>query len=214
MSGLRADRMITQFRPGRVQRPRFVGSRRTRALGGLRARGLSRALRDSATWELSVAGRDRPERHVSSVRPVGNAHYANEVPPPTAPVYEYRRRPNERLFEVPISYVRAVVGPPEQRCWVERQQVAEPPQGAPNVPGRSSARSSAAFSDTRSAAGAARMWRRRVVLSPAPRSVPMSDEARARRTGGCPALLGGSRLGATRVLGRDLFFRGGSIACR
>jgi uncharacterized protein YcfJ len=72
---------------------------------------------------------------VSSVRPVGNAHYANEVPPPTAPVYEYRRRPNERLFEVPVSYVRAVVGPPEQRCWVERQQVAEPPQGAPNVPG-------------------------------------------------------------------------------
>ena len=31
--------------------------------------------------------------------------------------------------------VRAVVGPPEHRCWVERQQVVESSQGAPNVPG-------------------------------------------------------------------------------
>jgi uncharacterized protein YcfJ len=75
---------------------------------------------------------------ISSVRPVRQgAHYAaaEMPPPPPAPVYEYRRRPNERLFEVPIASVRVIVGPPEQRCWVERQQVVEPPQGQPNVPG-------------------------------------------------------------------------------
>jgi uncharacterized protein YcfJ len=56
-------------------------------------------------------------------------------PPAPAPAYEYRWRPEEKLFEVPVSYARAVVGPPEQRCWVERQQVVEPSQPAPNVPG-------------------------------------------------------------------------------
>ena len=72
---------------------------------------------------------------ISSVRPVGNAEYSNMVvpAPAPAPAYEYRWRPEEKLFEVPVSYVRAVVGPPEQRCWIERQQVVEPSQ--PNVPG-------------------------------------------------------------------------------
>jgi uncharacterized protein YcfJ len=47
--------------------------------------------------------------------------YAPE-PLPQA-TYEYRQRPRERLFEAPITSARAVVGPPEQRCWVEREQV-------------------------------------------------------------------------------------------
>jgi uncharacterized protein YcfJ len=52
--------------------------------------------------------------------------------PPVA--YDYRRRQNEPLYEAPITSVRAVVGPPQQRCWVERQIVDT---GAPgvNVPG-------------------------------------------------------------------------------
>ena len=74
---------------------------------------------------------------ISSARPVqGNEmSYLVVTPPAPAPVpaYEYRWRPEEKLFEVPVSYVRAVVGPPEQRCWVERQQVVQPSQ--PNVAG-------------------------------------------------------------------------------
>jgi uncharacterized protein YcfJ len=75
------------------------------------------------------------ENQISSVRPVErNRQYENEPQPVLDQPYEYRRRPNERLSEVPVTSVRAVVGPPEQRCWVERQQVAEP-QREYNVPG-------------------------------------------------------------------------------
>jgi len=75
------------------------------------------------------------ENRISSVRPVsGNGNYANQPQPVLDTPYEYRRRPHERLSEAPVTSVRAVVGSPEQRCWVERQQVAEP-QREYNVPG-------------------------------------------------------------------------------
>jgi uncharacterized protein YcfJ len=69
---------------------------------------------------------------ISSVRPVrGNRRFDNEAPDPLPEAtYEYRRRPNERIIEVPITSAHAVVGSPEQRCWVERQQVNEPNRGA------------------------------------------------------------------------------------
>lgn len=35
---------------------------------------------------------------------------------------DYRRRDGERLYSATVTSVRAVVGPPEQRCWVERDQ--------------------------------------------------------------------------------------------
>ncbi len=64
------------------------------------------------------------DRNISSVRPVNRQSYDNEIPPPVAaaPVYEYRQRPSERLYEAPVTWVHAVVGPPEQRCWVERER--------------------------------------------------------------------------------------------
>jgi len=75
------------------------------------------------------------ENRISSVRPAPrDKHYENEPQPVLDTPYEYRRRPNERLSRAPVTSVRAVVGPPEQRCWVERQQVAEP-QREYNVPG-------------------------------------------------------------------------------
>jgi uncharacterized protein YcfJ len=36
---------------------------------------------------------------------------------------------------VNVADVHAVVGPPEQRCWIEREQVSEAPRGGPNVAG-------------------------------------------------------------------------------
>ncbi|MFT3820098.1 MAG: beta/gamma crystallin-related protein [Rubrivivax sp.] len=46
---------------------------------------------------------------------------------------DFHRRRGERLYQAQVVAVRAVVGPPEQRCWVERQQVVE--ERRPNVPG-------------------------------------------------------------------------------
>lgn len=43
---------------------------------------------------------------------------------PVAP-HDFHRRYNERTYEAKVTSVRAVVGPPEQRCWVEREQVVQ-----------------------------------------------------------------------------------------
>lgn len=77
---------------------------------------------------------------VSSVRSVNvnariqDGRYAPEPQPEPVRDADFRRRNNERLFEAPVTLVRAVVGPPEHRCWVEREQV-EPEQRNSNVPG-------------------------------------------------------------------------------
>lgn len=52
---------------------------------------------------------------------------------PAAP-YDYQRRYNEQTYEAKVTSVRAVVGPPEQRCWVERQDVVQDEPGS-SVPG-------------------------------------------------------------------------------
>jgi uncharacterized protein YcfJ len=75
------------------------------------------------------------DHRISSVRPVDeHARYENEAPEPLPePTYEYRRRPSERISEVPVTSVRAVVGPPEQRCWVDRREVVQE-RGRPGEP--------------------------------------------------------------------------------
>ena len=74
---------------------------------------------------------------VSSVRAVGrNARIEDQryAPMPAAIAPDFRRRNGERLYQAPVTSVRAVVGPPEQRCWIEREQVAQE-QPRSNVPG-------------------------------------------------------------------------------
>lgn len=72
---------------------------------------------------------------ISSVREVlRDARVEDErYAPPPAPIYDSRRRNNERLFEANVTSVRAVVGTPEQRCWVEKEQIA-PERSAANIP--------------------------------------------------------------------------------
>lgn len=73
---------------------------------------------------------------ISSVRSVSGDSRIDETryapPPPPAPGPDYARGDGERLYEVNVTSVRAVLGPPEQRCWVEREQVQE--RGSANVP--------------------------------------------------------------------------------
>jgi uncharacterized protein YcfJ len=52
---------------------------------------------------------------------------------PIAP-YDFRRRSFERTFEADVTSVHAVVGPPEERCWVEREKVVQD-RSRNNVPG-------------------------------------------------------------------------------
>ncbi|MEO6566882.1 MAG: beta/gamma crystallin-related protein [Casimicrobiaceae bacterium] len=73
-------------------------------------------------------------KRISSVRPLkGEGKVAYAPPPLPEPTYAYRQRPNERLYQVPVTAAQAVYGAPEQRCWVEREQVQS--QGNVNVPG-------------------------------------------------------------------------------
>lgn len=48
---------------------------------------------------------------------------------------DYRRRQNEPLYEANVTYVRAVVGPPQQRCWIAREQVDNRGSAGVNIPG-------------------------------------------------------------------------------
>ncbi|MDP2405301.1 MAG: beta/gamma crystallin-related protein [Hydrogenophaga sp.] len=70
---------------------------------------------------------------ISSVRTVeGSGRIdSNRYAPQPVPVYDSRRRDNERLFEAPVTSVRAVLATSGQRCWVEREQVQG---GNANVP--------------------------------------------------------------------------------
>ena len=64
---------------------------------------------------------------ISSLRPIRQGVRYNRdryAPAPAYPVYDARRRRDERLYEAEVVHVREVYGAPEQRCWVERQPVA------------------------------------------------------------------------------------------
>lgn len=81
-------------------------------------------------------------KEISSVRAVEGRYGSNrddrryvaqgaDVVVAPAPGQDYHRRGEERLFEAQVTSVHAVVGPAEQRCWVERREY----NGGANVPG-------------------------------------------------------------------------------
>lgn len=63
---------------------------------------------------------------VSSARPLPReARYDDSrYAPPAEPVYDNRRRQNERLYDAQVTSARAVMGEASQRCWVEREEFA------------------------------------------------------------------------------------------
>jgi len=106
-----------------------VGDRAWEVCDDARFQGRCRVLRPGQYPSLAAMGMNN---RISSVRElergarVDDRRYAPQ--PVAAP--DYRRRRDERLFEADVTSVRAVVGPPEQRCWIEREQV---PQGQSQV---------------------------------------------------------------------------------
>ena len=121
----------------------------TRSYGDLRQHGFndraSSAIVYRERWEVcedvAYGGRCtvlRPGRYpnlqamgignsISSVRAVTRQSRIDDgrYAPPAYPVYDARRRRDEKLFEAEVVAVRAVYGRPEQRCWVERERVAD-----------------------------------------------------------------------------------------
>ena len=81
-------------------------------------------LRRGSYDSLNAVGMDNS---ISSVRRANDRRQYESQPEPVAavPDYQYRRRYNERVFEAPVTSVRAVMGTPTERCWVERQQVQD-----------------------------------------------------------------------------------------
>jgi uncharacterized protein YcfJ len=92
-------------------------------------------LRPGSYASLSAMGLNN---QVSSVRPipwnvrVEPYRFAPEPQVVVRDTERWRRRDGERLFEVAVVDVHAVMGPPEQRCWVERERVVSE---QPNVGG-------------------------------------------------------------------------------
>jgi uncharacterized protein YcfJ len=67
------------------------------------------------------------QNNISSLRPIRQGvRYDRDryAPGPAYPVYDVRRRKDERLYEAEVVAVREVHGQPQQRCWVERQPVS------------------------------------------------------------------------------------------
>jgi len=79
--------------------------------------------------EMGLNNRVSSARTVSRNARIDDNRYA----PAPVPVYDSRRRSNERLYQAHVTSVHAVVGPPEQRCWVDREQVVQDRSSA-NVP--------------------------------------------------------------------------------
>ena len=130
-----ANGEVAQLRALRLQRPGVVGRRRPRTLGSLRRRTVPGPLRRAASRQLRLAARPGPGKpDLVGARVDDDAANDNEAPQRSRrPTTNTAAAPNERLREVPITSVRAVMGPPEQRCWVERSQVGE--RTDLNVPG-------------------------------------------------------------------------------
>lgn len=73
------------------------------------------------------------DNQVSSARPMDehrSREWESRVHAP-APVYG---APQPVLYDVPVSSVHAVVGPPQQRCWIERNPAVQAP-AQPNTAG-------------------------------------------------------------------------------
>lgn len=110
-----------------------VGDARWEVCDDARFEGRCMVLRPGQYPTLAAMGMNN---RISSVRDVGRESRIDDqryAPIPLA-APDFRPRRNERLFDVDVTSVRAVVGTPEKRCWVERGQVPQDQSGG-NVPG-------------------------------------------------------------------------------
>ena len=97
-------------------------------------RGQRVILRPGRYPSLSAMGLNDRISSVRALHPAARFEDARYAPQPV-PAYDWRRRPEERLYTVDVDSVRAVYAAPQQRCWVEREQVTQAQRGDPNLAG-------------------------------------------------------------------------------
>jgi uncharacterized protein YcfJ len=140
--GFQGRTFTTQQRVVNMERSGFndrassvvVVGQRWQACDDVRFGGRCTVLRPGQYPSLQAVGlNDR----ISSVRPMAANERVAEADYAPMPVVaqDFRRRRNERLFDADVTSSRAVVGTPGQRCWIEREQVQQQPQGGANLPG-------------------------------------------------------------------------------
>jgi uncharacterized protein YcfJ len=145
--GFQGRSYTSQQRAADLQRSGFndrassaiIVGRRWQACEDTQFRGRCTVLRPGQYPSLAAMGlNDR----ISSARPLrDNEHVADSAYAPMPVVaQDFRRGRGERTYDAQVTSARAVVGTPAQRCWMEREQVAQQPpqqqqQGAVNLPG-------------------------------------------------------------------------------
>ena len=110
-----------------------VGDERWEVCDNARFDGRCMVLRPGQYPSLAAMGMNDRISSVRNLRRDMRIDDRSYAPMPLAAT-DYRHRNDERLFEVNVTSVRAVVGTPEKRCWVERGQVPQD-QTSANVPG-------------------------------------------------------------------------------
>lgn len=90
---------------------------------------MSRRQAESAQVRATEAQRqaDDAQRLATSMQSRSDAY--------APPASDYRRRQNEPLYEAKVTHVRAVVGAPQHRCWVDREQIDYRGSTGVNIPG-------------------------------------------------------------------------------
>ena len=110
-----------------------VGKRPWEVCDDARFGGRCMVLRPGQYPSLAAMGMNN---RISSVREISRDARIDDrrYAPAALAVPDYRQRKEERLFEADVTSVRAVVGTPEKRCWIEREQVQQD-QSQVNAPG-------------------------------------------------------------------------------
>jgi uncharacterized protein YcfJ len=117
----------------RVSSAVIVG-RPWRACEDVRFEGRCTVLRPGQYASLSAMGlHDR----LSSARPLRADEQVaeSEYAPMPVVAQDFRRGRDERVYQATVTSARAVVGTPGQRCWIEREQVAQQPPAPPQAQG-------------------------------------------------------------------------------
>ncbi|MFZ2220551.1 MAG: beta/gamma crystallin-related protein [Rhodoferax sp.] len=128
----RVDNLTTSGFNDRASSLVVVGDSRWEVCEDARFNGQCRVLRQGQYPSLTAMGLNN---RISSVREISREARIDDqryAPLPVA-APDYRQRPNERLYDATVTSVRAVMGTPEKRCWMEREQVPQD-QSSANVP--------------------------------------------------------------------------------